>query len=120
VVELALGVRAAPLIAVMLAGCGGQETNVARANLAAPPKAEPTPTERAESLVRQRLGGRPPRFLETRLFNSAGATVVCGRVVPHDGAEERYIVVGEEDVFLESQMVARDMDQAVRETCRDA
>ncbi len=115
--ELALGVRAVPLFAVMLAGCGGQETNIARANLAAPPKAEPTPTERAHGLVRQRLGAETIAFEGEQVFVSEGATVVCGRYRLPDRAPLRFIAVGEEDVFVEGDF-AGDMNEAVAEACK--
>lgn len=118
--ELALAARAAPLFAVMLAGCGGgQEANIAQANVAAPPKAEPTPTQRAEALVRERLNAQAISFEDAQTFTSQGATVVCGRYRLADRPAQRFIAVGEEDVFVEGEFTG-DMDQAVREICRNA
>ncbi len=117
--ELALSVRAAPLFAVMLAGCGGQEAVQAVNNIAAPPKAEPTPTERAERLVRERLNAQAVSFEDAQTFTSQGATVVCGRYRIADRPAQRFIAVGEEDVFVEGDWNG-DMDQAVREICRNA
>lgn len=117
--ELALAARAAPLFAVMLAGCGGQSANDARANVVAPPRAEPTPTQRAEALVRERLNAQAVSFEGTQVFASEGATVVCGRYRVADRPAQRFIAVGEEDVFVEGDWTG-DMDQAVREICRNA
>ncbi len=115
--ELALGVRAAPLVAMMLAGCGGQQANDARANVAPPPRAEPTPTQRAERLVRQRLGIETVAFEGEQVFASEGATVVCGRYRVADRPPLRFIAVGEEDVFVEAEFTG-DMDEAVAEACK--
>jgi hypothetical protein len=81
----------------------------------------PTPAEVAQRLVVQRLGGQQQQlaFSDIRLFNSSGATIVCGRVTPAGAAAQRYIAVGEEDVFVESQMEAGHMDQAAAEFCRN-
>lgn len=117
--ELALSVRAAPLFAAMLAGCGGQQANVAHANIAVLPKAEPTPVERAQALVRQRLDARAVSFEGIEQFASGGAAIVCGRYRLADRPAQRFIAVGEEDVFVEGDFTG-DMDQAIRETCRNA
>jgi hypothetical protein len=119
VAELALAARAAPLFAVMLAGCGGPDAVQAPGNLIAQPKAEPTPTERAERLVRERLNAQAVSFEGTQVFVSEGATVVCGRYRLADRPAQRFIAVGEEDVFVEGEFTG-DMDQAVREICRNA
>jgi hypothetical protein len=113
-----------PLIAgAMLGACrsGAEPANNSAAAAAAPTPAAATPTELAQRLVAQRLGGlQGLAFSEAQVFNSAGAAIVCGRVARTGNAPERYIAVGEEDVFVESQMEAGHMDQAFAEFCRNA
>ena len=45
-------------------------------------------------------------------------TVVCGSYNQR-GRDHRYIVVNRDDVFVESEMRAGEMDRAVREFCGD-
>jgi hypothetical protein len=117
-------VLAVPLIAgAMVGGCrSGAEP--ANASAAAPAPAAPapvSPTELAQRLVVQRFGGVAGlAFSDAKLFNNEGAPIVCGRVARPGSAPERYIAVGEEDVFVESQMEAGHMDQAFAEFCRNA
>ncbi len=114
--SLALPLTAAALIG----GCqsGTAPANEAASAVPATPAAL-NPAEIAQRLVVQRLGGQQQlAFSDVQLFNSAGATIVCGRVTPAGAAPQRYIAVGEEDVFVESQMEAGHMDQAAAEFCR--
>jgi hypothetical protein len=112
------GVALPFLASALIGGCqsGAAPANEAAAAVPAMPAA-PSPAELAQRLVTQRLGGQLA-FSDLQLFNSEGATIVCGRVTPAGGPPQRYIAVGEEDVFVESQMEAGHMDQAVAEFCR--
>jgi hypothetical protein len=114
---------ALPFIAgALIGGCqsGAAPANDAAAAVPVKPAAA-NPAEIAQRLVVQRLGGQQPlAFSDVQLFNSEGATIVCGRVTPAGAAPQRYIAVGEEDVFVESQMEAGHMDRAVAEFCRNA
>ena len=115
-------VVAFPLIAGAMVGACRSEAEPVN-NLATAPAAPApaNPTELAQRLVTQRLGGEQGLgFSEVQLFNSEGATIVCGRVTRPGSAPERYIAVGEEDVFVESQMEAGHMDRAFNEFCRNA
>ena len=113
----------APVLLIMgalLGGCSGGSEPVG--NIAAAPPAVPKavdPTERAQELVRADLGrGAAIRFAGAELFDSQGAAIVCGRFAADGQAEQRYIAVGGEDVFIESRMEAGEMDRAVAETCK--
>jgi hypothetical protein len=110
---------ALPLIAGLLAGCQGTEQANNVTTAAAPPPRAPTPAELAQRLVRQKLTGQLS-FANEQVFTSAGATIVCGRVAQAGQAAQRFIAVGEEDVFVESQMQPGHMDRAVTEFCRNA
>lgn len=113
---------AVPLIAVALAGACRSEVEPANnVAAAASPKAPPSPTERAQLLVLERLGTVPRfRFGPVQVFTNGGATIVCGGFQIPGQAHQRYIAVGEQDVFVESQMEPGHMDQAVTEFCRNA
>ena len=115
--------RALPLIATaLIGGCqsgAGPTNNIAATG--APPKAPPSAAELARNLVAQQLGsGGSLTFAEPQIFTSQGATIVCGRVAQAGQPPQRYIAVGEQDVFVESQMQAGHMDQAMTEFCRNA
>ncbi len=120
-----MGIRtpaiASTLLVLVLGACRSEAepaNNVAAAPAAPAPA---NPTELAQRLVSQRLGAAEGLgFSEVQLFSSQGATIVCGRVTRPGNAPERYITVGEEDVFVESQMQAGHMDQAYNEFCRNA
>ena len=108
-----------PLIAVALLGaCRSEAETVAEAPAPAPPKAAPNPVERAQQLVQARVG-QPLAFAGTQVFDSKGATIVCGRYEQPDRPPLRYIAVGEEDVFVEGDF-SGDMDQAAAEACRNS
>jgi hypothetical protein len=110
---------ALPLIATaLIGGCqsgGGPTNNIAAA---APPKAAPSPADIARRLVAERLGSGLV-FADAQTFPSKGATIVCGRVSQAGQQPQRYIAVGEQDVFVESQMQPGHMDQAAAEFCRN-
>ena len=111
-----------PLMAGAIVGACRSEAEPAH-NVAAAPEARApaTPTELAQRLVTERLdGAQGLGFFDVQTFNSEGATIVCGRVTRPGNAPERYIAIGEEDVFVESQMEAGHMDRAVTEFCRNA
>lgn len=107
------------LAALSAAGCAEAQ---APANQAAPAnlvQAPAGPAEQAQRLVAQRLGNaRNLTFGEAQVFMSNGATVVCGRYSQAGQPAQRYVAVGEEDVFIEGEFVG-DMNQAVAEACRN-
>jgi len=108
------------LPAALLGACGGsaEPANIQAAN--APPPAAPAPAEIAQRLVREHLGAaQNVRFADAQVFDSGGATVVCGRFAQDGGGAQRFIAVGEQDVFVESRMEPGHMDQAVTEFCRN-
>ena len=108
----------APLL--LLAACQRAEQPANQAEAAPPP--QPTAAgdiSAAEELVRRRLGGSAEiRFSGARRSASEGVAIVCG-FYEQGGARRRYIVVGDEDAFVESQMVPGEMERAVREFCRE-
>ena len=106
------------LSALTAAGCAqAQEPgNQATANVVQAPA---SPAEQAQRLVAQRLGNAQNlSFGEAQVFMSNGATVVCGRYQQAGQPAQRYVAVGEEDVFIEGEFVG-DMNQAVAEACRN-
>ena len=114
VVRIAL----APLL--LLAACQRAEApaNQAEAAPARQPAAEGD-VGAAERLVRQRLGaGAEVRFAGAVRGASDGVRIVCGRY-EQAGASHRYIVVGDQEAFVESQMAPGEMDRAVAEFCRE-
>lgn len=108
-----------PLMA--LAACSGEgQAQANRAEQPAAPKA-PSPLEQAEQKVRQELGGDAAlTFSAEQTFDSEGATIVCGTVSQAGQPAQRYIAIGEEDLFVESRMEAGHMDRAAHEFCRNA
>ena len=104
---------------LMLAACsGGAETNNQSAAAPPAPKADPQ-VSGAEQLVRQRIGGSAQvRFVEARSHDSDGARIVCG-AYEQGGSRQRYIVVGGQEVFVEPQMRAGEMERAFAEFCGD-
>lgn len=107
-----------PLAALTAAGCAEAQTpgNEPSANVVQAPS---SPAEHAQRLVAQRLGNAQNlSFGETQIFSSNGATVVCGRYQQAGQPAQRYVAVGEEDVFIEGEFVG-DMNQAVAEACRN-
>jgi hypothetical protein len=111
---------AAPLIAgALLGACASEAQSQGNATALAAAEVKPSPTEVAQRLVRQRLGTSEARFSAAQVFDSEGATIVCGRVAQGSG-EQRYIAIGEEDLFIEGEMEPGHMDRAAQEFCRNA
>jgi len=107
------------LTALAASGCArANEPAAANAQASNTVQALESPAERAQRLVVQRLGGGEVSFGETQIFSSNGATVVCGRYSKAGQPAQRYVAVGEEDVFIEGEFVG-DMNQAVAEACRN-
>ena len=108
------------LTALGAAGCAeAQEpaNQVASANMIQAPA---TPAEHAQRLVAQRLSNAQGlSFGGAQIFMSNGATVVCGRYQQAGQPAQRYVAVGDEDVFIEGDYVG-DMNQAVAEACRNS
>ena len=106
-------------VALGAAGCARAQDPAANVAQAANTVQAPAgPAERAQRLVAQRLGGANVSFGETQIFSSNGATVVCGRYQQAGQPPQRFVAVGEEDVFIEGEFVG-DMNQAVAEACRN-
>ena len=106
------------LAALSAAGCAQAQApgNEAAANVVQAPAG---PAEQAQRLVAQRLGNAQNlSFGEAQVFMSNGATVVCGRYQQAGQPAQRYVAVGDEDVFIEGEYVG-DMNQAVAEACRN-
>ena len=107
------------LAALSAAGCAqAQEPdNRVTANAVQAPA---SPAEHAQSLVARRLGNAQGlSFGEAQVFMSDGATVVCGRYTQSGQPAQRYMVIGEDDVFVEGEFDG-DMNQAVAEACRNS
>ena len=101
------------------AGCAQAQAPANEAQPANVAQAPATPAEHAQRLVAQRLGNAQNlSFGEAQIFSSNGATVVCGRYQQAGQPAQRYVAVGEEDVFIEGEFVG-DMNQAVAEACRN-
>ena len=78
-----------------------------------------TDTQAAERLVRTQIGARGEvRFGPPQTGTRENVSVVCGKY-NQAGREHRYIVVDREDVFVEPEMRAGEMERAVREFCGD-
>lgn len=109
-----------------LAAAPGRRDAQPRAGGPAPPAAtvptaEPTKADRAQRLVPERLGAVPRfSFEPAQVCTNEGATIVCGRYRLPGQPPRRYIAVGDEDIFVESQMQPGHMDQAATEFCRNA
>jgi hypothetical protein len=105
-----------------LAGCRAAQptNNQAEPQDNAATNAVETDAAVAERLVRQRLGpaGTEARIVEARAGTREGVSVVCG-ALETGGRRQRYIVVDGEDVFVESEMRAGEMDRSVAEFCGD-
>jgi hypothetical protein len=117
----AIAFAAVPVAAILAGGCQKAPEAANNVVVAAPvPKAAPTPQELAQRLVRQRAGDAGElTFADAQVFGSEGAMIVCGRFAQAGQPQQRYVAVGEEDVFIESQMRPGHMDQAVNEFCRN-
>ncbi len=107
---------ALPLLAACQNGApANNQTTEAPSNAAAP--SDPLAT--AERLVRARLSQRGElRFVEARVRDHQGVAVVCG-AYEQGGRQQRYIVVNNEDVFVEPEMAAGQMPIAINEFCAE-
>ena len=107
----------------MVAACG--EAAVPASNDAAAanaPARSPavTPVTVAQRMVRQQLGPNGEvRFGAARIFTNDGIAIVCGSYAPHGQGEQRFVAVGDVDVWLEPNMAPGEMDRAFAEYCRD-
>ena len=107
------------LAALGAAGCAQAREPGNQAVAANVIEAPASPAQLAQRLVVQRLGGGGNvTFDGAQVFTNDGATVVCGRYSQAGQPAQRYMAVGEEDVFIEGEFVG-DMNQAVAETCRN-
>ena len=69
--------------------------------------------------MRERIGnGDDVTFSNARRGASEGVPIVCGDY-RQSGQTHRYIVVDRQDVFVEPQMRAGEMDRAFAEFCGD-
>ena len=109
----------------LLAACGREEPAANNQAAAAPANAAASAPEgegdvsTAERQVRERLGNpQGVIFSNARRGASEGVRIICGDY-EQDGQRQRYIVVGGEDVFVEPQMQAGEMDRAFAEFCGD-
>ena len=107
----------------MVAACG--EAAVPAGNEAATAKAQArspavTPVTVAQRMVRQQLGPNGDvRFGAARIYTNDGIAIVCGTYAPQGQSEQRFVAVGDVDVWLEPNMAPGEMDRAFAEYCRD-
>jgi hypothetical protein len=81
--------------------------------------AQESDVEAAQRLVRAQVAERGAvRFGQPQTGRRENVTVVCGSY-NQSGRDHRYIVVDREDVFVEPEMRAGEMERAVREFCGD-
>ena len=108
------------LAALSAAGCARAQDPANQAQPANVAQAPASPAEQAQRLVAQRLGNVPNlAFGEAQVFMSGGATVVCGRYTQPGQPAQRYMVIGDEDVFVEGEFDGN-LNQAVAEACRNS
>jgi hypothetical protein len=95
--------------------------NQATAATAPAPPAPATPDAVAQRLVRQQLGaaGSGLRFGAASIYTHDGVPVVCGSYAEAGRPEQRFVAVGDIDVWLEPNMQPGEMDRAFAEYCRD-
>jgi hypothetical protein len=92
------------------------EANVVTNNSAA---TEESDVDAAQRLVRTQVAERGAvRFGQPQTGRRENVSVVCGSY-NQSGRDHRYIVVNREDVFVEPEMQAGEMERAVREFCGD-
>ena len=108
---------------VMVAACGqaaapaANETSAAKAPARSPAV---TPVTVAQRMVRQQLGPNGDvRFGAARIYTNDGIAIVCGAYAPQGQSEQRFVAVGDVDVWLEPNMAPGEMDRAFAEYCRD-
>ena len=72
----------------------------------------------AERLVREALGDSEAlTFANPLRSRSQGVTIICGNYTRGDEPARRYIVVDNQDVFVEATMPQADMDASFAEFC---
>jgi hypothetical protein len=109
--------------ALLAGGCGEAAVPVANETAATKaPAASPTvtPVTVAQRMVRQQLGAAGDvRFGAARIYSNNGIAIVCGAYAPQGQSEQRFVAVGDVDVWLEPNMAPGEMDRAFAEYCRD-
>ena len=105
---------------LLVAACQSGATNNNQSAAAPTNAAAPSdPLAVAERLVRARVQQRGEvRFIEARVRDHQGVAVVCG-AYEQGGQRLRYIVVDGQDVFVEPEMGAGQMPQAINEFCAE-
>ena len=106
----------------MVAACGQAAVPAANEAAAAKAPAAPavTPVTVAQRMVRQQLGpAGEVRFGAARIYTNEGVAIVCGSYAPQGQSEQRFVAVGDVDVWLEPNMAPGQMDRAFAEYCRD-
>lgn len=104
--------------AAWIAGCGDAAAPANQAAASEAPASE-RPEAAAQRLVRQRLGNGEVRFGEARAYHDEGVTVVCGAYSQPGSPHQRFVAVGDIEVWLEPDMAPGQMDRAFAEFCRD-
>jgi hypothetical protein len=111
----------APL--ALVASCGEAAVPAANETVAARAAARPpavTPVTVAQRMVRRQLGvAGDVRFGQARIYTNDGIAIVCGSYTPQGQGEQRFVAVGDIDVWLEPNMAPGEMDRAFAEYCRD-
>jgi hypothetical protein len=101
-------------------GCGEAAAPQNKAAAAAPaPAAAPSPEAVAQRLVRRQLGTGEVRFGAARVFRDEGFAIVCGSYARGREPEQRFVAVGDIQVWLEPDMAPGEMDRAFAQYCRD-
>jgi hypothetical protein len=121
VVETGLIARATLVgSAAFLAGCQQAAAPENKAVAArAPAGPGPGPVEVAQRLVRRNAGAGEIRFDEARTYTHGGVAIVCGRYSKAGASAQRYVAVGDLQVWLEPDMAPGEMDRAFGQYCRD-
>jgi hypothetical protein len=106
-----------------MAACDEAAVPASNETAAAPAAAQPpaaTPVTIAQRMVRQQLGpAGEVRFGSARIYSNDGIAIVCGSYAPQGQSEQRFVAVGDVDVWLEPNMAPGEMDRAFAEYCRD-
>jgi hypothetical protein len=105
---------------LLAGGCSEAAAPKNEARAAAPaPAAALTPEAVAQRLVRRQLGEGEVRFGAARVFHDEGFAIVCGSYARGREPEQRFVAVGDIQVWLEPDMAPGEMDRAFAEYCRD-
>ncbi|MBX3562124.1 MAG: hypothetical protein KF780_09970 [Sphingomonas sp.] len=103
----------------LLAACGEAEAPVENAvpmNIAS--NAIEGEVTLAERLAREALGNPEAlTFADPIRSRSEGVTIICGHYTRGEEPARRYIVVDNQDVFVEANMSQADMDASFAEFC---